>query len=124
MKTLPNSPWSPRRRGIRTTSLSMLTDLIPAVRANTEREAEMIRQKMLEDGIDDQVRAWDWEYYAERVREAEYDIDDAEIRPYFELNRVLEDGVFYAMNRLYGISFEERFDLPVYHEDVRVFDVL
>ena len=101
----------------------MLTDLIPAVRANTEREAEMIRQKMLEDGIDDQVRAWDWEYYAERVREAEYDIDDAEIRPYFELDRVLEDGVFYAMNRLYGISFEERFDLPVYHEDVRVFDV-
>ena len=103
--------------------LNMLTDLIPAVLANTEREAEMIRQKMLEDGIDDQVRAWDWEYYAERVREAEYDIDDAEIRPYFELNRVLEDGVFYAMNRLYGISFEERFDLPVYHEDVRVFDV-
>ena len=103
--------------------LNMLTDLIPAVLANTEREAEMIRQKMLEDGIDDQVRPWDWEYYAERVREAEYDIDDAEIRPYFELNRVLEDGVFYAMNRLYGISFEERFDLPVYHEDVRVFDV-
>ncbi len=103
--------------------LNMLTDLVPAVRANTEREAEMIRQKMLEDGIDDQVRAWDWEYYAERVREAEYDIDDAEIRPYFELNRVLEDGVFYTMNRLYGISFEERFDLPVYHDDVRVFDV-
>ena len=103
--------------------LNMLTDLIPAVRANTGREAEMIRQKMLEDGIDDQVRPWDWEYYAERVREAEYDIDDAEIRPYFELDRVLEDGVFYAMNRLYGISFEERSDLPVYHEDVRVFDV-
>ena len=103
--------------------LDMLTDLIPAVRANTEREADMIRQKMLEDGIDDEVRAWDWEYYAERVREAEYDIDDAEIRPYFELNRVLEDGVFYAMKRLYGISFGERFDLPVYHDDVRVFDV-
>ena len=103
--------------------LDMLTDLIPAVRANTEREAEMIRQKMLEDGIDDQVRPWDWEYYAERVREAEYDIDDAEIRPYFELDRVLEDGVFYAMKRLYGITFEERFDLPVYHDDVRVFDV-
>ncbi len=103
--------------------LNMLTDLIPAVKANTEREAEMIRQKMLADGIDDQVRPWDWEYYAERVREAEYDIDDAEIRPYFELDRVLENGVFYTMNRLYGISFKERFDLPVYHEDVRVFNV-
>ncbi len=103
--------------------IDMLTDLIPAVKANTGREAEMIRQKMLEDGIDDQVRPWDWEYYAERVRESEYDIDDAEIRPYFELDRVLKDGVFYAMNRLYGITFEERFDLPVYHDDVRVFDV-
>ncbi|MDG5767222.1 M3 family metallopeptidase [Balneolales bacterium ANBcel1] len=104
--------------------LDMLTDLIPSVRANTEREAEMIRARMLEDGIDDEVMPWDWEYYAERVREAEYDIDDEEVRPYFELNRVLEDGVFYTMNRLYGISFEERDDLPVYHPDVRVFDVI
>ncbi len=104
--------------------LDMLTDLIPAVRANTEREAEMIHAKMAEDGIDDDVRPWDWEYYAERVREAEYDIDDEEVRPYFELNRVLEDGVFYTMNRLYGIRFEERDALPVYHPDVRVFDVM
>ena len=103
--------------------LDMLTDLIPSVRANTEYEAEMILQKMHEDGIDDEVMPWDWEYYAERVREAEYDIDDEEVRPYFELNRVLEDGVFYTMNRLYGISFEERFDLPVYHDDVRLFNV-
>lgn len=101
----------------------MLRDLIPAVKTNTEREAKMIRERMLKDGIDDDVMPWDWEYYAERVREAEYDIDDAEIRPYFELERVLQDGVFYAMNRLYGITFEERFDLPVYHPDVRVFNV-
>ncbi len=113
----------PQTAGDPETVLDMLTDLIPAVRANTGREAEMIRKKMLEDGIDDEVMPWDWEFYAERVREAEYDIDDAEIRPYFELNRVLEDGVFYAMNRLYGITFEERFDLPVYHPDVRVFNV-
>ena len=104
--------------------LDMLTDLIPAVTANTERETGMIREKMREDGIDDEVMPWDWEYYAERVREAEYDIDDEEVRPYFELNRVLEDGVFYTMNRFYGISFEERDDLPVYHPDVRVFDVI
>jgi len=105
-------------------ALAMLTDLIPAVRANTEREAALIQEQMRADGIDDAVQPWDWEYYAERVREAEYDVDQQEVRPYFELNRVLQDGVFYAMNRLYGISFEERFDLPVYHEDVRVFDVL
>ena len=104
--------------------LAMLTDLIPPVRANSAREAEMIRNRMLRDGIDDQVRAWDWEYYAERVREEEYDISDEEVRPYFELNRVLEDGVFYAMNRFYGITFEERHDLPVYHPDVRVFNVI
>lgn len=104
--------------------LDMLTDLIPPVLANTKSEAEMIREKMLEDGIDDDLMPWDWEYYAERVREAEYDIDDEEVRPYFELDRVLEDGVFYTMNRLYGIRFEERNDLPVYHPDVRVFDVI
>ncbi|MDI6400742.1 M3 family metallopeptidase [Balneolaceae bacterium ANBcel3] len=101
--------------------LEMLTGLIPAVNRNAEREMALIASKMKEDGIEDEVRAWDWEYYAERVREAEYDIDDAEVRPYFELDRVLEDGVFYTMERLYGIRFEERFDIPVYHPDVRVF---
>ncbi|MEX2656851.1 MAG: M3 family metallopeptidase [Balneolales bacterium] len=103
--------------------LDMLSDLIPAVRVNTMQEAEMIRRKMQEDGIDDDLMPWDWEYYAERVRETQYDIDDEEVRNYFELNHVLEDGVFYTMNRLFGISFEERYDLPVYHPDVRVFNI-
>ena len=103
--------------------LSMLKGLIPAVVSNTEAEAELITQMMREDGIVDELQAWDWEYYAEKVRKAEYDIDESEVRPYFELNRVLEDGVFYAMNRLYGISFEERYDLPVYHQEVRTFNV-
>ncbi len=103
--------------------LDMLTDLIPAVISNAEKEAELIAEKMREDGIDDEVQPWDWEYYAEKVRQEQYDVDEAEVRPYFEINRVLEDGVFYAMNRLYGITFEERHDLPVYHPEVRVFDV-
>jgi peptidyl-dipeptidase Dcp len=103
--------------------LEMLTGLIPSVIGNAEQEAGQITAMMREDGIDGDVMPWDWEYYAEKVRKALYDIDDSEVRPYFELNRVLEDGVFYTMNRLYGITFEERFDLPVYHEDVRVFDV-
>jgi len=103
--------------------LEMLSDLIPPVISNTEQEAELIQEKMRKDGIEDELRPWDWEYYAERVRKARYDIDESEVRPYFELNRVLEDGVFYTMNRLYGITFEEREDLPVYHPDVRVFNV-
>lgn len=103
--------------------LSMLSDLIPAVISNAEGEAELITQMMRDDGIEDELQAWDWEYYAEKVRKAEYDIDESEVRPYFELNRVLEDGVFYAMNRLYGITFEERFDLPLYHPEVRTFNV-
>jgi peptidyl-dipeptidase Dcp len=103
--------------------LEMLEDLIPPVIANTEQEADQIEEMMREDGIEDDLEPWDWEYYAEKVREAKYDIDDEEVRPYFELNRVLEDGVFYTMERLYGITFEERNDLPVYHPDVRVFNV-
>lgn len=103
--------------------LDMLTGLIPSVISNTEDESAKIEQMMRQDGIDDNLMPWDWEYYAEMVRKAEYNINEDEIRPYFELNRVLEDGVFYAMNRLYGIRFEERFDLPVYHPDVRVFNV-
>jgi peptidyl-dipeptidase Dcp len=103
--------------------LGMLEDLIPPVISNTEQEADLIEEKMREDGIDDGVKPWDWEYYAEKVRKARYDIEESEVRPYFELDRVLEDGVFYAMNRLYGITFEERNDLPVYHPDVRVFNV-
>jgi peptidyl-dipeptidase Dcp len=103
--------------------LDMLNDLIPAVIVNTEEEAADILDLMREDGIDDELQPWDWEYYAEKVRQERYDLDDAEVRPYFELNRVLEEGVFYAMERLYGITFEERHDLPVYHPDVRVFNV-
>ena len=104
--------------------LDMLTDLIPSVVSNTSEEAELIAEKMEEDGLEGGPEPWDWEYYAEKVRQEQYDLDESEVRPYFELNRVLEDGVFYTMNRLFGISFEERTDLPVYHPEVRVFDVL
>jgi peptidyl-dipeptidase Dcp len=70
-----------------------------------------------------EVQPWDWEFYAEQVRKAKYDLDDAQVRPYFELNNVLENGVFYAANQLYGLTFKERKDLPVYQPDVRVFEV-
>lgn len=65
----------------------------------------------------------DWEFYAERVRKAEYDLDESQVKPYFELEHVLHDGVFFAANKLYGLTFKERKDLPVYQPDVRVFEV-
>ena len=70
-----------------------------------------------------QLQPWDWDFYAEQVRKAKYDLDDAQIKPYFELNNVLQNGVFYAANQLYGITFKERKDIPVYQPDVRVFEV-
>ncbi len=69
------------------------------------------------------LQPWDWQYYAEQVRKAQYALDESQIKPYFELNRVLQDGVFYAANQLYGLTFKERKDLPVYQPDVRVFEV-
>ena len=69
------------------------------------------------------LQPWDWDLYAEKVRKARYDLSADETKPYFELNRVLEDGVFYAAGQLYGITFHERKDIPVYHPDVRVFEV-
>ena len=69
------------------------------------------------------LQPWDWDFYGEQARKAKYDFDDAEVKPYFELGNVLENGVFYAANQLYGISFKERKDIPVYEPDVRVFEV-
>ena len=69
------------------------------------------------------LQPWDWDFYAEQVRKSKYDLDEAEVKPYFELNNVLENGVFYAANQLYGITFKERKDIPVYQADVRAFEV-
>uniref|UniRef100_UPI0035694168 M3 family metallopeptidase n=1 Tax=Rhodohalobacter sp. TaxID=1974210 RepID=UPI0035694168 len=104
--------------------LDLLKDLIPPVIRNSDVEAELIREYMIQDGIEDDLKPWDWEYYAEKVRQDRYDINEREVRKYFELDKVLDDGVFYTMERLFGITFEERFDLPVYHEDVRVWNVM
>ena len=69
------------------------------------------------------LQPWDWAYYAEALRKARYDFDEAQVAPYFELDRVLNDGVFFAAHELYGLTFKERKDLPVYQPDVRVFEV-
>jgi peptidyl-dipeptidase Dcp len=101
----------------------ILVNMLPAVKENTRAEAELIRSMMQDDGIEGEIQPWDWEYYAEKVREAEYNVDPDEIKAYFELDSVLKNGVFFAMEKQYGVTFEERYDLPVYHPDVRTFNV-
>ena len=100
-----------------------LADLAPAAVANAQREAADLQKMIAAEGHDFKLASWDWAYYAEKVRKARYDFDDSQLRPYFELDNVLQKGVFYAANRLYGLTFKERTDLPVYHPDVRVFEV-
>lgn len=102
----------------------MLTDLVPGVLAKVRQEAADLEAMIKESGESHELAPWDWEYYAEKVRQARFEVDEAAVRPYFELESVLKNGVFFTMNKLYGITFEERHDLPVYHPDVRVFDVL
>ena len=102
----------------------MLTDLVPGVVARVKQEASDLEAMIKECGESHALAPWDWEYYAEKVRKARFEVDEAAVRPYFELDSVLKNGVFFTMNKLYGVSFRERNDLPVYHRDVRVFDVL
>ncbi|GAB4184526.1 MAG: M3 family metallopeptidase [Wenzhouxiangellaceae bacterium] len=101
----------------------MLGNLAPVAVANARREAADMQAVIDEEGGDFEVAAADWAFYAEKVRQARYAFDADDVRPYFELNNVLEKGVFHAANRLFGISFKERTDIPVYHPDVRVFEV-
>jgi peptidyl-dipeptidase Dcp len=101
------------------TAMRFMDDLVAPATANAAAEADDIRR--LIQGHE--LEPWDWTYYAGQVRKAKFDIEDAQIRPYFEFNQVLLDGVFYAANQLYGLTFTERKDIPVYHPDVRVFEV-
>ncbi len=97
-------------------------DLLDRLAAPAARNARA-EQRALEGQAGFPIEAWDWPFFAERVREAEYDVDLAAIRPYFEAERVLHDGVFFAATSLFGISFTERSDLVGYHPEVRVFEV-
>ncbi len=100
-----------------------LGKLAPAVVAQAKREAAAIQAQIDDSGKDFKLEPWDWQYYAQKVMKAKYDINQDEIKPYFELDNVLENGVFYAANQLYGLTFKERHDIPVYQKDVRVFEV-
>lgn len=97
--------------------------LIPAATAKAQSEAGEIQKMIASKGGDFTLEPWDWNYYAEMVRKAKYDLDENQIKPYFEMYTVLEKGVFYAAEKLYGITFKERKDIPVYHEDMRVYEL-
>jgi len=98
-------------------------DLVPATAAKAADEGQQIQAAIDKAGPHFDLKPWDWEMYSEKVRKEKYDLDQTELKPYFELNKVLQDGVFYAATQLYGITFKERHDIPVYQADVRVFDV-
>jgi len=101
----------------------LLADLAPPAVSNARREAADMQAIVDREKGGFQLASWDWDFYSEKVRKARYDFDEAELRPYFELNHVLLDGVFFAAGKLYGLTFKERHDLPVYQTDVRVFEV-
>ena len=101
----------------------LLAELAPPAVANAKREAADMQKIVDEAKGGFQIASWDWDFYSEKVRKARYAFDESEIRPYFELNHVILDGVFFAAGKLYGLTFKERHDLPVYQPDVRVFEV-
>jgi peptidyl-dipeptidase Dcp len=101
----------------------LLTDLVPASTAKARSEIREMQALIDKENGGFKLAPWDYQYYAEQVRKAKYALDESQIKPYFELNRVLQDGVFFAANKLYGLTFRERKDIPVYHPDVRVFEV-
>jgi len=101
----------------------LMTDLVPAATAKARGEAARLQKQIDTEKGRFTLTAADWELYSEKVRKAEYDLDESEVRPYLDLERVLNDGVFFAANKLYGITFKLRPDLPVYHPDVRVWEV-
>jgi peptidyl-dipeptidase Dcp len=109
-------------------AIRLMTDMAPAAVAKARGEAARMqaladRESRGAHGAAVRLGPADWQHYAEQVRKAEYALDDEQVKPYLELDRVLRDGVFFAAAQLYGLSFKERHDLPVYHPDVRVFEV-
>ena len=102
---------------------AMLRKIAPAAVRNARSEGSEIQAMIKDSGEDFEIASWDWDFYTEKVRKAKHDIDSSALRPYFELERVLRDGVFFAANKLFGISFKERDDLVTYHPEARAFEV-
>jgi len=105
-------------------ALKLLAGLAPAAARNAKAEADKLQALIDKQKGGFQLEPWDWDFYSEQVRKTEHDLDEAAIRPYLEFDSVLVNGVFFAAEKLYGVTFKERHDLPVYHPDVRVFDII
>jgi len=101
----------------------MLRKIAPAARRNAELEAKDIQEAIKASGNDFDMQSWDWDLYTEKVRAEKYNIDTELFKPYFELERVLFDGIFFAATKLFGITFKERKDLVTYHPEARAFEV-
>ena len=104
-------------------ALKFMDAMVPASTAKAEGEAKDIQALIDAQNGGFKLEPWDWNFYSEQVRKAKYDLDESQIKPYFELNNVLENGVFYAAEKLYGITFKRRTDIPVYDPDVQVYEV-
>jgi peptidyl-dipeptidase Dcp len=102
---------------------AMMKKLAPAAIKNARAEGALLQEAIVADGYTHQLESWDWDYYSEKVRLATYNIDTVAMAPYFELERVLHDGIFYAATKLFGLSFKERPDLVTYHPEARAFEV-
>ena len=100
-----------------------LAQLAMPAAENVAREANELQRLIDEESQSFDLESWDWDFYSEKLKRERFDFDASQLRDYLELDNVLKRGVFYAAENLFGISFEERFDLPVYHEDVRVFEI-
>ena len=104
-------------------AMNLLTQIAPAAVEKAKQEAKDIQDIIDKEGGNFKLEPWDWNFYAEKVRKAKYDLDEQEIKPYFEVKTVLEKGVFYAAQKMYGLTFKVRKDLPVYHPDVVAYEV-
>ena len=102
---------------------AFMQQLATATAPEQKREAAELQAQIDKDGDKIQLKPWDWDHYAAQVRQAKYDLDQNQVKPYFELHTVLEQGVFYAANQLYGVTFKRRTDIPVYQPDVMVYTV-
>ncbi|OCQ21282.1 dipeptidyl carboxypeptidase [Pseudoalteromonas luteoviolacea] len=105
------------------TVFSMFSGMTDALMTNVELETQAIKAKMAEKGDEFELQPWDWAFYAELVRQDKYALDENTVKSYFEFNRVLEDGLFFTMKELYGVEFKHRPDLPVYHPDVKAYEL-
>lgn len=105
------------------TALGFMQQLGTPVAAEQRREAAELQAQIKATGGNFALKPWDWDFYSEQVRKAKYDLNQDQLKPYFEINKVLTDGVFYAANQLYGLTFKRRTDIPVYQPDVMVYEV-